>query len=590
MSTETLSQSPETASPVRHAKQNAAGAKVKRFKFTGLEVQRYFHGQDPYLTRPSGAASGTREPGQPQSNNILTLLCHNSELAVEIGKHLSPADIATLYSTSRAFHDAVNKYMFASVSAWVAHKAPEAGKIFDFRLYKRHLVADPAGRTWGYQYETAEDAARGGGADAPPSRGGAGQTIDAATADEVRAIPGIKYLQLVVGRDRYCREIRAMLARHGHRTPASMHATLLKLWLCLDIPTGAQRAALLRNRAVWADGDLYNAQLLFVKLGMHFNDPVYGPNTYELLHLMLGQRGLYPLWQLLARKRFTRLREVLALKVRYDFPAAPSPSDPRVRGAYHWSVEYFGSGMQGVPYGEVGRGHLEGWGAGGVRHLPRPDELVPVEAVARGLELDAHLVGMMMWGHVDWATGENLVPTEEEMHVEDEAALLGAADTSSHWRPRHARKKRFAELPPAERRRILDEDEDERLRAMAWCGETDDYSSASDDEDDDGEGAAACSLEDEMTRGYILPPRVPAGADDSVEVPAVDDQAGWVEFVNDVLMSGLPADISGEAALQAEAWQSYQDAELESEWDWEAWLQQHQREEGDETSEDEETP
>ncbi|TQV93574.1 hypothetical protein V2A60_010029 [Cordyceps javanica] len=586
---ETLSASAAMGSSMQHEKCRIDGTHAKRVKLTDMETERYFHGHDPGAAQRSGGVAEKLAAEEIARQGLLTLLCHNSELAVEIGKYLNPDDIVSLYSMSRAFHEAINKYMLASVRAWIAHKAPEAGKVFDFRFYKRNLVADPAGRTWGYQYDTATAAARSSGGDGV----GSGQAIGADKAEEVRAIPGLKYLQLVVGRDRYCREIRAILARHGHRTPASMHSTLLKLWLCLDIPTGPRRAALLRNRDVWADQDLYNAQLLFVKLGMHFNDPVYGPNTYELLHLMMGQRGLYPLWQLLARKRFTRLAEVLALKVRYDFPVAPSPSDPRVRGAYHWSAEYFGSSIHGVPYAEIGRGHLECWGLGpgcsasGLRHLPRPDELVPIEAVARGLELDAHLMGMMMWGYVDWTTGENLVPSAEELHVDDEAALLGAADTSHHWRPRHALKKRFHELSPAQQQRILDEDEDERLRSMAWCGETDDYSSASEDGshdgDDEEDDTMPCSLEDEMTRGYVVPPpplRTGSGSDDVVVVPGLDDQTAWVDFVNDVVMSGLPPDVSGEAALRAEAWQSYQDVEMDSEWDWGLWLRQQQQAEG----------
>ncbi|OAA75544.1 hypothetical protein LEL_07532 [Akanthomyces lecanii RCEF 1005] len=570
-SPESFDQSPGTTSPIHHVRHIVDGAHIQRFKFTDKDLRRYFHSQDPYPTRnPAKVSPEKHEPDLVQKD-VLTLLCHSSELAVEIGKYLSPGDIVSLYRASRAFHEAVNQYMSASVRAWIAHKAPEAGRIFDFRLYKRHLIADPAGRTWGYQYETTADKRDAKNHEASS---GPGHTVDAEKAEQVRAIPGLRYLQLVVGRDRYCREIRAILARNGHRTPSSMHSTLLKLWLCLDIPTSAQRAALLRNRESWADTDLYNAQLLFVKLGMHFNDPIYGPNTYELLHLMMGQKGLYPLWQLLMRKRFTRLGEILALKVRYDFQAAPSPADPHVRGAYHWSSEYFGSSIHGVPYGEVGKVHLEGWGHG-QRHLQRPDELVPVEAVARGLELDAHLVAMMMWGYVDWSTGENLVPSEAEMHISDDEAVLAHADTNHHWRSRHVLKKRFDELAPAERQRILDEDEDERLRAMAWCGETDDYSSTSEDGDGEMGSRATSSLEDEMSRGYMVPPR--QTGDDAVVVPDVDDREGWVGFVNDVLTSGLPPDVGGEAALRAEAWQSYQNVELDSEWDWGLWLQQQQR-------------
>lgn len=515
--------------------------------------------------------------------NILEPLCASFEVAVEIGKHLNPADVVTLYSTCRAFRTAIDNYMSASVHAWIAHKAPEAGAVFDSRFYKRHLVSDPAGRTWAYQYNTSEasKATPGGELPSPPPPPvDAGPLIEYTKSKEVREIPGLKYLQLVVGRDRYCREIRAILARNGHRTPASMHLTLLKLWLCLDIPTSAQRAAILRNMTVWSDIDLYNAQLLFVKLGMHFNDPIYGPNTYELLHLMMGQKGLYPLWQLLMRRRFTRLGEILTLKVRYDFPKASSPVDGGAPGddtQQHWSQEYFGSSIHGVPYHEIGRGHLEGWGQG-QRHLLRPDELVPIEAVTRGLELDMHLTAMMLWGYMDWQTGANLVPSEEEMYISDEEQALAHADTSHHWRRRHVLKKRFAELDPADRRRIYEEDEDERLRAMAWCGDDADDCSSGDDSSDN----ERYTLDDEMERGYIVPPRQWRGEGgehpEVVVVPEADDDEGWVGFVNDVVMSGLPPDVGAEEALRAQAWQSYQDSETTGGWDWAQWLRQHEAE------------
>ncbi|KGQ05930.1 hypothetical protein BBAD15_g8804 [Beauveria bassiana D1-5] len=240
----------EPKPPIRHIEYAVDGNHIKRFQFTDEDIQWYFDGRDPYLETPSPQAAET--PGQDAApaataarRDDLALLCHSTELAVEIGKHLCPRDIVALYSTSRAFHDAVDRYMSASVRAWIAHQAPEAGHVFDFRLYKRVLVADPSGRTWDYQYDTTiTDEKEESSTSSGVRRNGA---VDAAKAQEVRAVPGLKYLQLVVGRDRCCRDMRAILARHGHRTPRSMHATLLKLWLCLEVPTSEQRAALLRN-------------------------------------------------------------------------------------------------------------------------------------------------------------------------------------------------------------------------------------------------------------------------------------------------------------------------------------------------------
>lgn len=539
------------------------GANLKRFQFTNDNKDRFFDGCDPYRKPAPTSFPLTIDKG----SDIITRLCQRTELAIELGKHLPPRDIVTLYSISRAFHAAINGYMMASIRIWVAYKAPLAGSIFEFKLYRRHLVPDPAGRTWEYQYNAVGDSGEGEA------------YISAEKASQVRTIPGLKYLQLITGRDRYCREILAILARNGHRTPATMHATLLKLWLLLDIPTSLQRAALLRNDALWTDCDLYNAQMLFVKLAMHFNDPVYGPNTYELLHLMFGQKGLFPLWQLLLRKRFTHLSELLALKVRYDMQMP--------RG--HWGHEFFDTSIHGVPYTEIGKGHLERVGGEARHHLMRPDELIPIEAVARGLELDKHIIHMMIWGYVDTKTGENLVPSEEEMYISDGERVLAHADTSHHWRRKHVLKKRFEQLSLTEQQAIIDDDEDERLRAMAWCGDAiDDYSSAeSNDEDDDDD---AYSLNDEIRRGYIVRPRGRDVESQTVTVPDTQDRKGWADFVNQALM-GLPPSLGEDEKLRAEAWQSYQTVETEGEWDWAAWMAQEERrwlagvEEGDMWSE-----
>lgn len=439
---------PKDEDEVQIEEVDVRGGKRMRYKFSEQALEKYFDGKDPY--EPNLASAMDKLSIRHKGRDILSALCQNTELAVEIGKHLGAKDICNLYCTSRAFHHAINGHFLSSVRAWIQHRCPEAGKIFPFKLYKRLLVPDPMRRTWAQQLKVQEDT------ESFPE-----------SLREIRSVPGLKYFQLVDGRDRYCREIIAIMARNGHRMTATMHKTLLRLWLLMDVPTSFQRQALLRNTKLWSDVDLYNVQFLLVKLGMHFNDPIYGPNTHELIHLMMGQKGLFPLWQLLMRKRFTHLPELLELKVRYDFDVPPD----------HWGSDYFDQQVHGVPFDDIGRGHLESWGRGEA-HLMRPDELIPLEAVMRGLELDKHLMHMVVWGYIDWETGENLVPSMEEMHISDEEEALADMDTTHHWRAKHAMKKKFESLTPEQQQDIIDEDEDERLRAMAWCGdETDDYDS-----------------------------------------------------------------------------------------------------------------
>lgn len=522
------------------------GLRKKRFKFSQDGLDEFFQGQHPYDLGEEMAKLSLKHT----SNDIITALCHSVELAVEIGKHLPPKDLLNLYIANPVFRQAVSGHLLSSVRTWVSYNAREAGQLFSFKLYRRHLVLDPAGRTWSDQY------------------GELRHQLPLHKRNEIRSIPGLKYLQLVLGRDRYCREIVAIMARNGHRMPESMHGTLLRLWLLMDIATTGQREAVLRSTTMWTDQHLYDAQLLFMKLGMHFNDPIYGPNSYELLHLVLGQKGLYPLWQLLMRKNYTRLSELMELKVRYDFELPPD----------HWGHNYFEEKVHNVPFEKIGLGHLEGWGRGR-QHLMRPDELIPIAAVTRGLELEKHLVHMMIWGYFDRKTGENLVPSEQEMYISDEETALAHMDTVQHWRHKHALKKRFHELSPEQREEIMDDDEDERLRAMAWCGDSDDYAS-----DDEGPHKPhAYALDDEINRGYMLQPRL---KDQPSTAPALGDKEGWANFVNAALL-GMPPELGEDEKLRAEAWQSYAEPDYEGDVDWDQWLGQEEVDDADVESEGE---
>lgn len=456
-------------------------------------------------------------------------MCQNIELAVELGKHLNPEDILTLYSVSRDFNHAIRGYLLSSILTWIGHRCPEAGRMFPFKIYRAKLVEDPKERTWGQHYTSKEDV------DVPDD-----------LADEVRVVPGLKYLQMVMVRDRCCREIIAIMARSGHRFPNTMYMTLLRLWVLMDVATTYHRRALLRNATMWPDIDLYNAQLFFVKLSMHFNDPSVGPGTNELVHLILGQKGLYPLWRLLFGKKHANITGIIDLKTRYDM-AVPegiqrrqdeNPDKPR----------YF----HGVPLPEVGRIHLEGWGTIGNVHLARPDELIPVEAVERGLDLRRHLRRMVFWGYVDWQTGENLVPTEEEMYISDEERKLSCVNCSYHWKKRHILKKRWNTLTPEQQQEIKDEEEDDALRALAWAG-MEPQDDGNDDSDDESE---PYDINDEIDRGLIVPLPGPGpytlGRSGPHVVPVPENTLGWVEFVNDMMMSTAPeADV--DEALRAQS-------------------------------------
>lgn len=299
---------------------------------------------------------------------------HYPELFMELAKHLHINDLVSLYAISKDFHETLNGHLSHIMKACASYRAPESSRIFVFALYRPLCTPDPAGRP------------------------------DTSNPAIPRMVPSLRWLRMVLHREKCVRDILACMAREGHRMPKTMSLTLKKVWLTMDIATSARRVQLIHNENYWTDFDLYNAQLFFVKLDMRFNDPIEGPGDDCLRKLMLGQRGLTPLCQLLKRTRYTDVMEILEAAVRYSYwPAAEHRHLP----------------ILGVLPNEIGKGHLEGWGMGQV-HLYRVDELVMRESCRRNLQLDKHLIEMMVWGYVDSVTKENIIVTAEEMYMSDD--------------------------------------------------------------------------------------------------------------------------------------------------------------------------
>ncbi|RGP69273.1 hypothetical protein FSPOR_4765 [Fusarium sporotrichioides] len=522
----------------------------KRLKFSRAYIHGMFGGVDPYeADKKQDEMNELALSLKHASLDMISALCINLELAIEIGKHLRPQDIVNLYIASRSFRAAVDGHMMSCIRMWIDSRSPDAGKVFHWKLYGRLLIRDPQERK-----SKVNDA----------------QHLEARWSSEklnpksIRLIPGFKYLKMVMSRDRCCREILAMMARMGFLMPDTMYNTLLRLWVLMEISTTRQRQLFLRNEKYWTDQHLYNVQFFLVKLAMAFNHPFFNPIKLDMVRLMMGQKGLHPLWQLLMKQRFTNISELMELKTRYDLRF------PR----HVWSniLLHDHPKAYNVPLNLVGLGHIEGWGRG-FRHLSRPDELVPIEAVYRGLDLEKHISQMMIWGYIDFETGENIVPTEDDMYISDEEEKLGRADTSYFWQRKHALKKRWNELSPEVQEEIKEDDNDERFRGMAWSS-VDQYnchgkweSESESESDDDRE----YDMNEEIERGYRLPSlfgKHPKRTDDDEDdatreksplLTFGEDPEDWNATITELFINSNPQ-VTREQWEDADGWQLYMNA------------------------------
>jgi len=309
--------------------------------------------------------------------DFFNALSNYLELFMELAKHLRINDLVSLYAISKDFNETLNGHLSHILKSCATYQAPESSRIFVFTLYRSLCIPDPVGRP------------------------------DPTNQILARMVPSLRWLRMVVHREKCVRDILACMAREGHRMPKTMSLSMKKMWLTMDIPTSARRVQLLHNENYWTDNDLYNLQMFFVKLDLRFNDPLEGPGDDGLRKLMLGQRGLTPLRDLLKRTRFTDTLEALEACVRYSYWPRP---------------EHRNLPILGVPANEVGRGHLEGWGVGQV-HLYRMDELVMRESCRRNMDLKSHIITMMAWGYVNAVTKENIKVTREEMYMSDDDEL-----------------------------------------------------------------------------------------------------------------------------------------------------------------------
>ena len=304
--------------------------------------------------------------------DIFRALLNHSSLVFEMIKYLEIDDLISLYATSREFHDLVNSRLTTVIKDQASISAPESAAIFQFKCYKHLCQFDPAKR------ENTEVALR------------------------VRDVPSFRWLRMITHREAIVREVINLLADEGHHLPKKTSIAIKKIWLTLDIPDNSRRIGLTHNRNFWTDSDLTLAILFFMKLDMLFTDPLDGNGHIGLRRMMMAQRGLTLLMELLRRE---------FIQTSYDL----------LQASIEWECvplrQHRGMSICGIPPSHVGRWSREGWGKGKKR-LIRPDNLIIREAIRRRLNLRSRYKDMLLFGYVDPRTFES-IPAEANLRLNE---------------------------------------------------------------------------------------------------------------------------------------------------------------------------
>lgn len=294
--------------------------------------------------------------------NIFTALTDHPELVFELAKCLPVEDLISLYAISKDFHFMVNGHFTTIVLSQSIDKARESSEIFHYKCYKNLCIIDPAARA---------------NAEAP---------------ERLRCVPSFRWLRFILHRESVVDELIACLAAEGHRFPKRARSVLKKIWFTMDLGDNARRIGLIHNATFWTNKDLFVATMFFIKLDMHFTDPIDGNGEMSLRKLLVAQRSLSTLLAVVKREDVVNELELLQMYVRWKYQPAP---------------EHRGMSILGVAPEQIGKGHLEGWGLGTKRLLP-PDELVMRESVRRRLDFHKRYMDMMVWGYINNKTLEDI--------------------------------------------------------------------------------------------------------------------------------------------------------------------------------------
>ena len=314
--------------------------------------------------------------------SIFNALLKYPELTLEFSKQLEIENLISLYAISKEFHILVNGRFTAMILGQANGKASESCKTFIFRCYKSLCMRDPARR------------------------------LNETKPDELRFVPSFRWLRMILFREAVVDGILQSLEAEGHRFPKRARLTLKKIWFTMDISDNARRIGIMHNTTFWSNKDLFLATMFFLKLDMRLTHPTAGNGETGLRKMLLGQRSLSTLANVLRREEMRTQVDMLRMIVRFNY------EPPR-----HREME-----IMGVPSHEIGRLQYEGWGAKETKFI-QIDELVRKEAVKRKLNLQNYFVDMMIYGYINKKTFEDIrTPMQTEL---DEAEEESGEESSS---------------------------------------------------------------------------------------------------------------------------------------------------------------
>ncbi|KAK3115911.1 hypothetical protein LTR53_004299 [Teratosphaeriaceae sp. CCFEE 6253] len=288
--------------------------------------------------------------------SLISAFCRSNDLLMLLTSYLTLPSLLSLYAISKPFHYLFNGAYTAFILSNMRTWAPDADKIYPWRFYQTLCLKDPRLR----QKSKWKD-------------------YDARLVHEdLRDIPSLQWLQMVVWRQGVCKDMLIQLATHGLRCPPGTLEAIRRMWFVMDLPLNAHRIAIVQNEEYITQTTIFRATQFFLEVDMHFTDPA-GP-IYPVNTPHMNPAVYLPQWQncglvgcslralLTAERHFTSLWRALR-------GVCPDPGEEMypierldvlrlwVRHAYHLpatTAEHVKrQSILGIPWNEVGTAGLE---------------------------------------------------------------------------------------------------------------------------------------------------------------------------------------------------------------------------------------
>lgn len=353
-----------------------------------LANQHYNGRQDMTAYRPMNLVgglnpSGTGAPGtveQQPVSNVFQAMLRSPDLILTLARHLRVQELDILYSICKPFHLIVKGNITSVMVEQAGLRAPKGRMLFPWRCYGSLCMKDPNGRL----HDVPEEAAKG----------------------VIRQVPSLRWLKMLCFRDMVVHEIMTILDEDGVGVPDQCEVAIKKLWFLMDVPDNRRRNALVQNRDIIGDEDLFFMMFFFVKLDKRFTDPITGGGQDGMRRMLLAQPTLATLWRALKRVILLTKYDVVQTFVRWKYEMTEQ------------QVQECG-GVLGIPPSEVGVMQYEYWGRRGRgQKLEQIDDLLLLESIRRDLSLEDYYPDMFLWGYINPNNMENLPPVVRRRRLE----------------------------------------------------------------------------------------------------------------------------------------------------------------------------